>query len=71
MTRKVLDTKAGDNIVATVTPKDIYDTGDNLRNITLHIEFHDRNATINSKYVNKIMDRLAKQAANELNVKVI
>lgn len=71
LTRKVLDTKAGDNIVATVTPKDIYDTGDNLRNITLHIEFHDRNATINSKYVNKIMDRLAKQAANELNVKVI
>ena len=71
LTRKVLDDKAGDSIVVTVASKDIYDIGDNLRNITLHIEFHDRGATINSKYVNKIMDRLAKQATNELNAKVI
>ena len=71
LTGKVLDDKAGDSIVVTVASKDIYDIGDNLRNITLHIEFHDRGATINSKYVNKIMDRLAKQAANELNAKVI
>lgn len=70
-TRRVLQSKVDDDIVTEITPRGIYDTDDGYRNITLHIDFHDRNRTIEAKLVNKTMERLAKQADNELQAKVI
>lgn len=64
-TQRVLAAKLNDNIVVDIEPKDIYDADDNHRNVTLHIDFHDRRQTIDTKLVNKAMERLAKQAANE------
>ena len=64
-TRRVLATKLNDDIAIAITPKDIYDTDDGHRHVTLHIEFHDRQQTIDAKLVNKSMGRLAKQAGNE------
>ena len=70
-TRRVLKSKSINGIIAEVTPKDIYDTDDGARNITMHIDFHDANKTIDAKLVGQIMDRLAKQARNEINAEVI
>lgn len=70
-TRRVLNAKLEDGMVVAVAPRDIYDAGDGRKNVTLHIDFHDRNQTINAKLVGKMMDRLAKQAQNELGAKVI
>ena len=70
-TRRVLVDKLPDRIVAEVSPRDIYATGDGKRNITLHIDFHDLTKTIDAKLVGKVMDRLAKQSNNELNAHVI
>ena len=64
-TQRVLATKLNDDIAIAITPKDIYDTDDGHRHVTLHIEFHDRQRTIDAKLVNKSMERLAKQAGNE------
>ena len=63
--QRVLATKLNDDIAIAITPKDIYDTDDGHRHVTLHIEFHDRQRTIDAKLVNKSMERLAKQADNE------
>lgn len=63
--------RLSDEVVAEVTPRDIYLVDDEHQNITLHIDFHDRLRTIDTKLVNKIMDRLAKQAKNELQALVV
>lgn len=70
-TRRVLATKLNDDIVVEITPKDIYRADDEHRNVTLHIEFHDRGQTIDAKLTNKAMERLSKQAKNERNWSVI
>lgn len=70
-TTHMLAAKEGDNVVTKVVPKDIYDAGDGKRNITLHIDFHDRTQTVNAKMVGKLMDKLAHSAEHELDAKVI
>lgn len=70
-TRRVLADKLPDEVVAEVAPRDIYRADGQCQHITLHIDFHDRRRTIDAKLVNKMMERLAKQAKNELSATVL
>lgn len=69
-TKKMLAT-AGAEIVSRVWPLDIYRTDDGKRNITLRISFRDRDQTISTKQVARVMHKLEQSAAHELQVKVI
>lgn len=70
-TNSVLTQSSTNNLVYVIEPKDIYNTGDGYRNITLHIDFADRTQTINTKLVGKIMDTLARQSTDKLGAEVI
>lgn len=69
-TNKILATMP-DDMVATVSPLDIYRVGDNMRNVTLRIDFHNRSKTVDVKQVSRIMHKLEQSAVHELQVKVI
>ena len=69
-TDKILATLP-DDMVASISPLDIYRAGDNMRNVTLRIKFHNRSKTVDIKQVSRIMHKLEQSAAHELQVKVI
>ncbi|MDO4271761.1 MAG: phenylalanine--tRNA ligase subunit beta [Candidatus Saccharibacteria bacterium] len=58
-------------IVCEVSPLDIYRPDESSINVTLHIDFHDRNQTIDTELINKVMDQLTNLADKELSAKVI
>ena len=63
-------THVGDHIVYTVTPAGIFALDEATKNVTLHIDFHDRDKTIKIDDVNAVMHRIEKHAT-EINAKVI
>lgn len=63
-------THVGDHIAYTVTPAGIFALDEATKNVTLHIDFHDRDKTIKIDDVNAVMHRIEKHAT-EINAKVI
>ena len=54
-----------------LSPVDIYRVNENVKNVTLHIDFGDMNGTVSSNNVNRAMTKLAEAAEKQLDVKVI
>lgn len=63
--------RSGEKLVIAVSPRDVYRVDQNKRNITLHIEFHDADKTIDPKLVAKMMHKLEYMSAKELKAKII
>ena len=60
-----------ENFVTKLTPIDIFAPNDSTKNITLRIDFVDREKTIDTKFVANVLDKITKNAINDLNAKVI
>ena len=63
-------THLGDQIVYRLTPADIYRPNGDFSNVTLHIDFYDKDKTIDVEQVNAVMHRITKHAA-EISATVI
>lgn len=59
------------NIVTSLSFKDIFATDDATKNLTFHIEFYDREKTINVKFVTKFVARIAVGLGSKFNAKMI
>lgn len=59
------------NFVTEIKPLDIFAPAENLKNITLRIEFADREKTIQSEKVAEIVAKISKKASEKLDAKII
>ena len=59
------------NFTAEISPRDIFAPDETRKNVTFHIEFTDREKTIDAKFVAKIMDEIAQAARKQLDAKTI
>ncbi|MCL2038022.1 phenylalanine--tRNA ligase subunit beta [Candidatus Saccharibacteria bacterium] len=59
------------NFSTKITPIDIFAPDEKLKNVTLRIDFTDRQKTIDTKSVAKVIDDIAKYAAEKLDAKII
>jgi len=70
LVKEILDALP-ENFITEITPIDIFAPDEKSRNITLRIDFADRQKTIDTKFVAKVIDDIAKRAAKKLNAKII
>jgi phenylalanyl-tRNA synthetase beta subunit len=54
-----------------VNPVDIYSPEKSLKNITLRLEIHDHEKTIDTKFVGETIDKIAIDAERKLSAKII
>lgn len=60
-----------ENFVWEIKPVDIYASDENTKNITLRIEIYDHNKTIATEFVSEVVEKIAVDAEQKLNAKII
>ena len=60
-----------ENFQTNLVAKDVFAQDETTKNLTFHAEFYDLEKTVDTKYVGKIVDKIAKDLSVKFDAKMI